>query len=633
MKIKLKKLKISHFKGIKSLDVAFGDVTDIKGDNATGKTTVMDAFLWLLFGKDSTDRKEFEIKHISPNGNTTKDAEVEGTLEVGGRDLLLKRVYKEKWTKRRGRAEAELTGHETSCWVDGVPVTLTEFNSRIGQICSEETFRVLTNPYYFPSLNWKVQRNILFEVAGGETPDEDIAKGNKDFEELLDTLSGRSIEDHRKVIANTKKRIRDDISAIPARIDEVHRNTPEEQDWKAIEKDLTKVQKELEGVEKQIESGAKAMDKQYKERDELQKRLFEAQGKLNEIASQREEQYRRIHNERKELSDRLNALDVELSEKIKKPNEEADKQLTELKASMDKLRQEYYDEQARQFTFDPSLGICPTCKRPLEVDDIEKEEERMRASFNNTKAETLSKIQERGHRLKTQKEEILDLMRSREERQKDIEEEKDMILQKLEQEPETIEIPGHKEASALVEELQKKIDTPIEAPGADQLKAEKQELLSKVDELKNSLSKKEHIANSNKRIKELEDQQKDFASQLTELEKQEFIIQEFERAKVESIEKKVNSMFELVQWRLFETQINGQEVPTCIATYKGVPYPDVNAGGKANIGLDIINVLSEFYQTYAPIFFDNREGVNHLIDTQSQLINLIVTKDKELQIV
>ncbi len=154
----------------------------------------MDAFLWLLFGKDSTDRTAFEVKHISQNGNgSPKDVEVEGTLMVDHQELTLKRVFWEKWVKKRGSATSEFSGHETILYFNEVPVSLREYQDKNASICGEDTFKMLTSPYYFPSLNWKAQRRILFEIAGGEVPDKQIAQGAREFETLLGDLTGKNI--------------------------------------------------------------------------------------------------------------------------------------------------------------------------------------------------------------------------------------------------------------------------------------------------------------------------------------------------------------------------------------------------------------------------------------------------------
>ena len=88
----------------------------------------------------------------------------------------------------------------------------------------------------------------------------------------------------------------------------------------------------------------------------------------------------------------------------------------------------------------------------------------------------------------------------------------------------------------------------------------------------------------------------------------------------------------MVDFRLFETQVNGELKETCEVTVNGVPYSDVNNAGKINAGLDVINSLSKFMQKRVPIFVDNAESVNKLIDVNSQIIKLYVSEEKELKI-
>jgi hypothetical protein len=194
------------------------------------------------------------------------------------------------------------------------------------------------------------------------------------------------------------------------------------------------------------------------------------------------------------------------------------------------------------------------------------------------------------------------------------------------------EVPGYQQARSIIDQLEKEYDLPIAQPDIENLKMKAEGLQNAVQEIKEKLSTREQISAASQRINQLKLEQKTLAQELADLEKQEFRMQEFERAKAEAIEGKINGMFELVRWKLFDRQINGQEIPACIATFKEVPYSDLNSAAKANVGLDIINTLSRHYKVVAPVFFDNREGVNRLINTPSQLINLSVSKDPELVI-
>ena len=89
-------------------------------------------------------------------------------------------------------------------------------------------------------------------------------------------------------------------------------------------------------------------------------------------------------------------------------------------------------------------------------------------------------------------------------------------------------------------------------------------------------------------------------------------------------------MFQLVSFSFVSEQLNGNEKITCVCTVNGTPYPDVNNAGKINAGLDIINAICKSKGIVAPIFIDNRESVNDLLPTLSQVINLSVSKHKSL---
>lgn len=119
----LKKLVIRNIKGIRDLTIDFTDQeTVICGDNGTGKTTIMDAFLWLLFGKDSTNRADsnFNIKTLDKDGKPILNLEhvVIATLLVNGNEIILQRSYLEKWGT--GVNAGQLKNHYTDFYLNGV---------------------------------------------------------------------------------------------------------------------------------------------------------------------------------------------------------------------------------------------------------------------------------------------------------------------------------------------------------------------------------------------------------------------------------------------------------------------------------------------------------------------------------
>ena len=151
--------------------------------------------------------------------------------------------------------------------------------------------------------------------------------------------------------------------------------------------------------------------------------------------------------------------------------------------------------------------------------------------------------------------------------------------------------------------------------------------------MKAKLQSKAQIEVAEKRILELKDEEKTLSQQIANVEKEQFVIENFVKAKVDALENVVNSKFKFVKFKMFEEQINGGLRETCEATVNGVPYSDVNTASKINAGLDIINVLSEHYQITAPIFIDNAESVHTLIEMQTQVLRLIVNENfKSLEV-
>src|SRR5665648_287163 len=150
--IKILELNLRNFKGIKDLKLTPGGSNlNIYGDNATGKTTIMDAFLWLLFDKDSANSSNFNIKTLDKLGKPIHmlEHEVVAKLEIDSKVVELQKLYTEKWTKKKGQSDKELTGHTTEHYINGVPKKKTEYAAYLNEIIDENTFRILTNPLYF----------------------------------------------------------------------------------------------------------------------------------------------------------------------------------------------------------------------------------------------------------------------------------------------------------------------------------------------------------------------------------------------------------------------------------------------------------------------------------------------------
>lgn len=647
--IRLLELNLKNFKGIKSFSLkANGNNVRVFGDNATGKTTLFDSFVWLLFDKDSNNRKDFSIKTLDKSGRVIHnlDHEVEAVFLVDGKTLTLKKVFSEKWTKKRGAAVSEFTGHTTDYFIDGVPAKKKEYDQLISSLISEDVFKLLTSPSYFnEQLKWQDRRKVLLEVCGDIT-DEEVIASNKELEQLLDVLNGRTIENHRKVITARRKEINDQLEKIPVRIDEINHNLPDlsNLDKSALEAQISQINAEID--EKQdlisnIRNGAAITQKQ-KQIQEIEIELLQI--KQQHEAGSKDELYKlkaRIQEEESNIS----LLDSK-AKNIQMQISYNEKNIQQIEAQLEAWRTDWSQINSQEFTHD-ELCACPTCGQDLPKDQVIAAREKALAQFNLEKSKKLEEITNKGKNGAVQKQKLLN---DNEKLLKEIDKlkaevaKKQEAISKFETQLQAVKstIIDITENPLYVAKLQEKQQLQKEI-GELQLSANESiqsvqmeilELKQQRDQLNADLGKFSILKQTEQRIQELEMQERELAAEFEKLEHELFLTEEFIRAKVNLLEEKINSKFKYARFKLFDQQINGGLQEVCVTTFDGVPYDSgLNNAAKINVGLDIIATLSEHYGFKAPIFVDNAEAVTKLLDIDTQVISLVVSeKDKQLRV-
>lgn len=598
MQIKIKTLKLENFKGIKNLTIDFKDITNISGDNAVGKTTIFDAYSWLLWDKDSLNRKDFAIKPYDKNGDEVHNLEsiVEGDFVFDDTDLTLKKIYKEVWTKKRGSTQAEFTGHTTDYYINAVPVKKKEYTERIVSVISEDNFNLLSNPLYFNQILDKNKRREVILGLIEEVKPEDIIAKNKDLEDL--DLETYTVDELRKIAKDSAKKINKDIESIPARIDELDKSKIHDIDFDA-----------LEFRKRSTLPAIKEIDEKLADASKMAEGMTEITEKITALQKEKSELSEKYQNKCLEVKLKNKKI-LQEKEHDKLVIEEAKKNIEKLKDLVEKAREEWQEVHKEQYQGDFK---CPTCGQDLLPDQIEK----TMANFNKKKSEKLTSIEEKAKDLKIKIEEC----------------EKIAIYVVKEYKEEDLPIEPIR-----LEEIDKELDE-AKAKLSDFSLDNKKDLLEKKDSLNADLeeiNKKLSLQGQNEkideRIKELEKQEKELAKAYEEQQRIIYLCEEYTKAYVNLVSDKINDSFDLVKFKLFENQINGGITETCEATFKGVPYSDLNNAAKINAGLDVINSLSDKLDLKVPIFIDNAESVNELIKTDTQLVRLVVSKDKELKI-
>lgn len=637
----LKTLILRNFKGIKDLKVDFNRVTDISGDNAVGKTTIFDAFTWLLFDKNSLDAKDFEIKTLDKNNNVIHglEHEVSALLNIDGVEKKLSKIYKEKWTKKRGEAEKQLTSHTTDYYIDDVPVKKVEFQEAIGNIIDEKLFKLITNPLYFSTiLNWKDRRNVLLSIIG-DVDVTDVIKGNNTLKGFDALLGEKTVDDLKKTLAARKRKINQDIDSIPVRIDELDKSILN-LDFEALEDELKLKNEELKQVEDKLYDSTKLGDVVL----EKQQKLFNLKSTLQKIENESKVQANRPRADLESLYTEKNYELKDISRE-KYTLETRKKDLEEkrifLIESIDSLRNTWHEENLKTLTFNENEFICPTCKREFETDDIEAKKESMLEQFNINKSRILKELGDKGsikkERLQKFEKELSECSIKLEEikaKHKEVEKElNDLMAKILDFKPSIILGEEYKKVSCEIADLEVEInDNTSTKELISNLRREKTELVDAIDNIKAKLTYREKNKATLERIEELKDEERKLAETLAKVEKEEFQCETFIKAKVKLMEDSINEKFKYVSFKLFNTLVNGAVEECCVATVNGVPFDSVNNAGKINAGIDIINTLCNHYDIECPVFVDNAESVNELLECKSQVIRLIVSKDKTLVI-
>ncbi|MFK8281671.1 AAA family ATPase [Capnocytophaga cynodegmi] len=664
--VKIKELRIENFKGVQNLTIPFENVTNIFGANATGKTTVFDAFTWLLFGKDSQDRKDFNIKNTKNTELNRQDHVVTGVVEIDGTTHEIKRVYREKWVKQRGALEATYNGNETLYYWDDLPLKQSDFNNRINEIISENIFKMITNPLAFNSLKWQDQRNVLIDIAG-DVSYQEITAENPAFQEVITNASKYvNLDEYKKAINASIRKAKEDLKAIPTRIDEVLKSKPENIDFEALKNEVLQKETELVEVENQINDKNKAFDTELQKLNNKKHHLFSLKTEIENIARdlrKQAEESTKIDTSaydlvKKELDHQKQLLMLSRSNVGSFENKlnNLHNLLQENEKLIDKKRYEWLQENENTLQFSENEFVCPCCNRPYEADNIEAKKEEMLANFNKNKADKLAKIEKQASELLEQKTKIesditlfeqnietaefavskLEIKVSELENQLQTEQEKlkqpngkttDEVYNELLVNNEQI-----KKKNAAISILEKELQ---EVPKVDNqaLIEQKNNLKSDIESLKIELQKEAQIQQADNRIQTLKAEEKALAQSIANVEKEIYTADQLTKARIEKIESNINSKFKYVRFKLFDTQVNGGEFETCEALIDSVPFNNANTAGKINAGIDIINTLCDFYQVSAPIFIDNRESVSELIESKSQIINLFVSEqDKTLRI-
>lgn len=658
MRMILKSLHGENFKGIKSIDIKFGEKkTKISGQNASGKTTIFDIFSWLFFNKNSAGEEKFNVRPLDKDGHQIDNVEIKvvGVIEVDGKEVELSKAQKQNWVKKRGTDTVTLQGNVNSFEIDGYPKSEAEFKAYISGLAqSEEAFKMLTNPQYFSSLKWKDQRDILMKLVA-EVSDVELAQTDAKYAPLISELEkAPSTDDIRAKFSKALSEWKKKQAEIPVRIDEAEKSKV---DVDVAERELLKadLERKIEALEDLIGKSDVRIDEMRSEEMHCQFEMSAiAQTMNNELSSKKREIENRKYDHERKLEDVRSSI-----RKAQDSIESNKKSISEQTLKKAELVKKYKEEKEKKFddskwVFDESTTVCSLCGQRLPEDKIES----LRADFSQRKADaieifneehakTLAMIVDDGNACAEMIKELtennkelentINTLKLHEAEEIDIIKGFDEQISKIPAYADYMQNAEYVKLKARQDELLADI-AELESKGADKAvddaKADKEKLKSQLDEVNKIIAQAANNVMIDDRIETLRDEQKEIGQKVADQEQMLYLLEEFIRFKLNKVSESINSHFKTVNFKLFEMQLNGGMKDCCECTVNGVPYSTLNSGHRIVAGLDIIRSLSELYGVSVPIFVDNAESLNefNVPDMDAQLILLSVSEDKQLKV-
>ena len=658
MRIEFKQITIKNFKGVLGeRKITFNPtLTQIMGANHAGKTTIVDAVQWVLFDKNSIGQTVFGIDPKDENGEIIHHLDNTVVLELtaDGTDYKLEKVRSETWTKPRKKSEAEMTGHTTKYFVNENKYTQKDFKTFVDDLCKESLFKAITTPSYFPSLPAEDQRNLLTKMVG-KTTDEELAGDNEDFKGLLQELSGTDLQKFREQLRYRIRELKEEIEQIPSRINE---NTEElkaleasKPDFDFTRKRIKEIETGIENIDNELADLSRTVDTEFNERTKERTEINKLKNRMQAIVQSYQDKNTTEERKHKKAIDDAK-YEIEVTERAirnaKAAVEDGQAQLNKIAIASEDFKKRWVILDQTAFSWDNNQEICPTCHQRLPQDDIDRMKEEMEGNFNDNKSKQFDALEEEAARIKKRKSDAEATIKNAQDKLEKLEQqckEQEETLQKAQESKPTLtyhtddeeyqqlQMDVNARTAALEARTEEETsDTKVKQEATlKQRKAEQNRLR---DELRDELAKEQRITDKQNRIKELENRQQTLNQQLTELEKKDYTAEQFTIAKIENLEKKVNELFTNVKFQMFEPFITtGGIKPTCECTMHGTPYRDLSTSEKINAGIDIINAMCAFNDTYAPLLIDNAESITDILPTRSQQILLIVSRDKELTII
>lgn len=661
--------RFQNWKGFKDVTIYFSNpVTDIAGDNGTGKSTIADGYAWLFTGKDRQNRKDFDIKNYILEDLNDQPHIDEWEFNVDGSTVNIRRVYREVWTRKKQSETSVLTGNTTDYFINDAPFTAGQFEAFIATWANETTFKILTDPMFFNTLDadkwtWKKQREILALMAGDITPDEifDESEISKARQKILSDVfaKGTPLDIYKNEIKAKKKIAAEELAPIQPAIEGKKTAKPEPDEWDKLPVMIADATKEFNDLDAVLSDKSKLGEEKQKQIDGLRSKIRTISRDIEDI---KDGIQRKIKRENDDIRDKRATLESDIArletslKSIERDNEARIKRIDSLKIDLSAASAAHKAKKKEQEPdFDGENATCKVCEQPLKPETIAKNKEKFLDNWRTEKVKQMNYLRQQGEEKVAEIEKITKLVS---ESSQDVEKiEKELKAKRAELATENEKKLGgaedlakrvaeNKDGIILAGDLlkvQEELKT-LEESGDDQeatkeeiekIKADRAEILKRINDLNIRLSKKDEIDRIDKQIEELENKKKKLAQVVADFEGMEHAVKNYEFTRAQIIQRRVNRLFRTdsegksISFKMFRENVDKTDREEwCELQYDGKPWSALSTGQKTYCGLECINAFNEFYNKFFPVIIDNRESTVRIPEMKTQIINLRVDETK-----
>ena len=651
----------------------FYDHTKISGKNQEGKTTLENAYMEILTGKEVDGTQPDGIRPHGKDGKDLNRIDVvrEVILDIDGKELAIRKITKQKWRKPHGQTEEVLDGNAVSYEIDGFPYAPKKFEEYMKELADPEILLMCSNPNTFISVLKKSTADArkVLEKLSGFNLEEFLAK-NPQYTEVSDLTKGHSVEDTMKKL---RKQLNEQKKNLTQKDTELKYEQTRDSGVQIETSDLELAKGEWREKIAEVDRKEQALDEAVKAYDAANSEILSLKSKLNEIAN----------NAGAGLREQRANLDQKISDlNIQNRGYANDMKLAELdlqhshmgierhKAELEKARKDYSAASQKTFDetklheieveqFDEDSLICPECgqvrpesqrnniRETFEQSKARRiaEQEKAREVFNAELSKMLDSITEIGNKAA---DDLKVAQEAKKETEQKIAEVRKQILEtsseieklcgELDKLPKEVDLYGNEEYQELSKQIKKK-EFALSAMdnGSEkrmELRQQRNHCIDEISKLDAQIQKANADAEQKEqklsKLKEEFDKQK---QTVADIERQMDVISQFSIEKNAALAEKINPFMDGFKFEFLAFTLENNPYEVCKLIREGTEYSNLNYSDRLLVETAMVRGFQKMNNLDLPIWIDNSESINdeRLPELDTQMIVLKVT-DNELKV-